>query len=119
MRYFSKFSESKFMNEVREINWDSIVQKYHCNVNKLFSSFYNKLDKLVNKHAPRKRLTKRDIKKFSKPWITTGIKQSIKEKNRLPSQGKHEEYKYYRNKIVTLIREQAERNIILSILKVI
>ena len=38
MRDFSKFSGSKFMNEVREINWDSIVQKYQCNVNKLFSS---------------------------------------------------------------------------------
>ena len=109
MRDFYKFSESKFMNEVREINWDSIVQKYHCNVNKLFSSFYNKLDKLVNKHAPRKRLTKRDIKKFSKPWITTEIKQSIKERNRLLSQGKHEEYKYYRNKIVTLIRASKKK----------
>ena len=109
MRDFSKFSESKFMNEVREINWDSIAQKYQCNVNKLFSAFYNKLDKLVNKHAPRKRLTKRDIKKFSKPWITTGIKQSIKEKNRLLSQGKHEEYKYYRNKIITLIRASKKK----------
>ena len=77
MRDFSKFSESKFMNEVREINWDSIVKKYQCNVNKLCSSFYNKL---VNKHAPRKRVTKRDIKKFLIPWITTEIKQSIKEK---------------------------------------
>ena len=68
----------------------------------MFSSFYNKLNKLVNKHVPRKNVTKRDMKNFSKPWITAGIKRSIKEKNRLLTQGEH--YKYYRNRISTLIR---------------
>ena len=48
------------MSEVSEVNWDSIVEKHHRDVNKLFSSFYNKLNKIVNKHAPRKKLTKRD-----------------------------------------------------------
>ena len=104
MRDFSRFSENKFMNELRQIRWNIIIEKHHKNVNKLFLSFYNKLNKLVNKHAPRRNVTKRDIKNFSKPWITTGIKKSIKEKNEFLNQAKYAEYKYYRNKISTLIR---------------
>jgi hypothetical protein len=104
MRDFSRFSENKFINEVRQIRWNIVIEKHRRNVDKLFSSFYNKLNKLVNKHVPRKNVTKRDMKNFSKPWITTGIKRSIKEKNRLLTQGEHEKYKYYRNRISTLIR---------------
>lgn len=101
-----------------QINWNTIIEKNRHDV-KLFSSFYNKLNKLVNKHAPRKKVTQRDIKKFSKPWITKGIKKSIKEKNRLLSQGQRDKYKYYRNKISTLIRISIKNTIIIHILKVI
>ena len=104
MRDFSRFSENKFINEVRQIRWNIVIEKHCRNVDKLFSSFYNKLNKLVNKHVPRKNVTKRDMKNFSKPWISAVIKRSIKEKNRLLTQGEHEKYKYYRNRISTLIR---------------
>lgn len=43
-------------------------------VDKLFSSFYNKLNKIVNKHAPMKVLSQRKAKQLSKPWITKGKK---------------------------------------------
>ena len=43
-------------------------------VDKLFSSFYNKLNKIVNKHAPMKVLSQRKAKQLSTPWITRGIK---------------------------------------------
>jgi hypothetical protein len=75
MRDFSRFSENKFINEVRQIRWNIVIEMHHRNVDKLFSSFYNKLNKLVNKHVPRKNVTKRDMKNFSKPWITAGIKR--------------------------------------------
>jgi hypothetical protein len=45
--------------------------------------FYNKLNKLTNKHAPLKLISKRKIKQSAKPWITKGIKKSIKIKNKL------------------------------------
>ena len=43
----------------------------------LFSTFYNKLNKLINKDAPPRSLSKRRIKRLSKPWITKGIRTSI------------------------------------------
>ena len=38
------------------------------------------------------------------PWITTGIKASIAIKCKLYASGDDSRYKYYRNKICTLIR---------------
>ena len=73
-------------------------------MDKLFSSFYNKFNKIVNKHAPMKTLSHRKAKQFSKPWITKGIRTSIKIKNRLYLSGDEDKYKSYRNKICSLIR---------------
>ena len=69
---------------------------------KSFSSFYNKLNKLINKQAPFKILSKRNAKQFSKPWITKGLRKSIKIKNRLFYSGDFLKYKLYRNRIVSL-----------------
>ena len=70
----------------------------------LFSSFYNKFSTIVNKHAPMKQLSSRKRKVLSKPWITTGLKVSIRMKNKLYPSGDEVRYKYYRNKISSLIR---------------
>ena len=43
-------------------------------------------------------------KQFSKPWITSGLKKSIKVKNSLLQSGNLVKYKFYRNRICTLTR---------------
>ena len=50
-------------------------------MDKLFSSFYNKINKIVNKHAPMKVLSQPKAKQLSTPWTTRGIKASMKLKN--------------------------------------
>ena len=70
----------------------------------LYVRFYNKLNKLINKHAPFKILSKRKAKQFSKPWISKGLRKSIKIKNRLFYSGDILKYKLYRNRIVSLSR---------------
>ena len=73
-------------------------------MNKFFSSFYNGLNKLTNKHAPLKNISKRKAKQLNKPWITKGLKKIIKIKNHLFYLGDFDKYKLYRNKILTLTR---------------
>ena len=73
-------------------------------VDKCFSSFYNKFNKLVNKHAPLRTVSKRKAKQLSKPWISRGLRKSIKIKNDLFHSGNPAKYKLYRNKILTLSR---------------
>ena len=83
-----------------------------CNktdINKSFSTFHNKLNKLLNKHAPLRPISKRSLRKNHKPWITKGIRRSIKIKNSLYYSGDSKTYKIYRNKILMLTRK-SKRN---------
>ena len=80
------------------------MSRNETNIDKAYSSFYNKLNKLINKHAPSKPISRRKIKSCSKPWITKGIRKSIKMKNKLLDGGNIKLFKIYRNKISTLTR---------------
>ena len=51
-----------------------------------------------------KTISNRKAKQLSKPWITKGIRISIKVKNKLYVSGDTANYKIYRNKICTLMR---------------
>ena len=46
---FSRFSEEDFNTELLQVNWELILSRQQ-NVNCAFSTFYNKLNKLINKH---------------------------------------------------------------------
>ena len=46
---------------------------------------------------------------FFKPWITQGIRASIKTKNKLFASGDQTKYKFYRNKINHLIQISKRR----------
>ena len=102
-RDFSYFSENSFADELSQFDWDSIsgAQIDPCHS---FSSLYNKVNKLLNKHASYKTLSQRRVKQMQKPWITRGLRKSIKVKNRLLYSGNKAQYKIYRNKILLLSR---------------
>ena len=104
VRDYSNFSPENFNNELTQINWDIITLDTHHDIDKMFSKFYSKFNRLVNKHAPLKTLSGRKAKRFSKPWITRGIRRSVKTKNKLFLSGDTEKYKLYRNHILTLTR---------------
>ena len=86
------------------MDWQRLVPVGETNTDKLFSSFYNKLNKIVNKHAPLKPISSRKLKTYAKPWITRGIRKSIQVKNKLLEGGNSDLYKEYRNKLTILTR---------------
>ena len=102
IRDFSKFSAENFVRDLSCVQWDQCLS--HTNVDKSFSYFYNRLNSCVNKHAPMKLVSKRKLKQFVKPWITKGIRASIKIKNKLYASGNEIKYKRYRNSICSLTR---------------
>ena len=67
VRNFSQFSADCFNAELSQVDWNTIVERKLCDVNDLFSSFYNKFNKLVNKQAPMKTISNRKAKQLSKP----------------------------------------------------
>ena len=103
-RDFSGFSVNSFNSELSEalLNQNNFVDQFVVDIT--FSNFYNTLSGLVEKHVPLKTLSKRKLKHFSKPWITIGLKKSIKVKNSLFQSGNFAQYKPYINKISALTR---------------
>ncbi len=81
MRDFSKYSKKRFIQDVSKINWNLGIADTNKNVDNQFSNFYNKLNEIINKHAPLRPISKRRLKQMNKPWITSGIRKSIKVNN--------------------------------------
>ena len=90
------------MTDLCEVDWNNIC--HSTDVNKSFSRFYKNINRLINKHAPLKDLSKRRLKLLTKPWLTKGIRRSIRVKNNLFFNSNWNKYKQYRNNLTTLIR---------------
>ena len=53
---------------------------FNLDPTKRFVSIFNKI---VNKYAPLRSATRKEKRRFNKPWLTNGILNSIKYKHRL------------------------------------
>ena len=108
---YSKLNAEKLQNDflnlnIHYLNDDSLT------VNAKFNSFLSSLDKLVNKHAPLKKLSKNDIKLRNKPWVNTRIQKMIRVRDRLFRRARRTNdesvkdlYKKIRNKVTSALKE--------------
>ena len=62
----------------------SITTDNQNDINRTFSSSFNTLNKLVNKHAPLRPVSNQQANRFMKPWITKGLRKFIKIKAWFP-----------------------------------
>ena len=95
------------------MDWNNYLKIYKNDTDLSFELFLGKISFLYNKHSPliiSKRKNKQDP---SKPWLTSGIIESIRIKNNLHKQfcqatnpaqrvSIHNKFKNCRNQIVTL-----------------
>ena len=109
------FDKENFILDMFDINWDEIIEIDKNDPNLSFNAFESKLMELIDKYMPLKKLTKGEIKLKYKPWITKGIRNSIKQREKLYKKyikakdheiklDYHLRYKTVRNLIVQLIR---------------
>ena len=108
VRIFSEKAKNIYQNLLSEISWDEELSNE--NVNEAIQVFSKKLQIAYNKSFPLKRLSRKRAK--DKPWITTGLKPSIKQKHLLYQQfvfDRTEEnkvaYKTLKNKLRSVIRK--------------
>ena len=106
-----KRSMTLFVTEDFLIDLGSTLENYpeinpNSSVNDDLSELTSIFMKTLDKHAPLKPMSRREIKLNAKPWITKGILISIKTRNRLlkscyqcQDPVKIEHYKKYRNKL--------------------
>lgn len=93
-------------------------KQQQLNTNDKFELFTLKLKQLLDKHAPLEKLSRKETKLKTKPWITSGILKSIQTRNRFykelckckfRDQQLHNHYKKFRNKL-TRIKEKSKQN---------
>ena len=79
---FSSFNEGKFVDDYTSLDLD-MFHKHDISIDNKFDYFYETLSNLVDKHVPSKKMTKKDIRLHSKPWITSKIVRLIRYRDRL------------------------------------
>ena len=78
---WSKFNREEFILDYFEIDWPHILKLQNNDTNTSFQNFFDSMSKIIDKHAPLKKLSKYKLKFQTKPWITTALQKSISIKN--------------------------------------
>ena len=100
-RSFKEFSETDFILELFQTNFQSI--EFHRDVNQSLALFYEKLHSVISKHAP---LMQKRVKRLVQPgWFNENIKQLIHKRNYFYKKKDWDNYKLLRNKTTSLIRK--------------
>ena len=106
-RKYTPQNKANFIDDLSSIDWLDICKD--ANTNDSFDTFHNKLCELHNKHFPVVKLKKKYNNR--KPWLSDGLRNSIKRKNKLYHKYKkidsvmnEKKYKEYRNKLSSCLR---------------
>ena len=78
-RDYSHFSSESFRDDVLIQTWNYS----HDNVHDSFRDFYLKLEVSVNRHAPLKKQSPKEIKLKSEPWLSDVILKLINIRNKV------------------------------------
>ena len=106
-RDYSKFSDESFRDDVSIQNFNNEFM----DINDQFNDFYFKLEGCVNRHAPFKKLTPKEVKLNQKPWISTELIKMIKIKNKLFYRKKRQPYNDNIKKLYNIFRNRVNREL--------
>ena len=115
-RDWSKFKQENFILDYFDKDWADLLQIDQQNVNFSMDIFLNKMDSILNTHAPLKKVNKYKLKFKIKPWITPALQKSISIKSNLLKkfitvkdpqikERYHKENKDYRNLLSTILKQ--------------
>ena len=106
-RDYSKYSSESFCDDVSIQNWNYS----HNNVNDSFNNFFTKLDATVDRHAPLKKSTPREIKMENKPWLSAEIIKLIKLRNKVFARKKGQPNNENCKRLYSLLRNRINRKL--------
>ena len=76
-RDYRNFDRENFILDPLNIEWNQVITIEINNPNESFNLFFSKIDSLINHYIPLRKLTRNEIKNKLKPWITSGIRNSM------------------------------------------
>ena len=115
-RKCKNFDRENFLLDYFEIDWNNTIEVDKEDVNISLSNFMIKINALLDKYMPLKKVSAKDFKRKYKPWISNKILQQIENKNKIfkkyikcknadqKSQLK-DQFKFLKNEITSLTRD--------------
>ena len=98
-RSFKTFDESKFVDDLKLVPWDTI--KLFDDTDDIMEAWLDLFLQVVDKHVP---VRQHRVKHKNQPqWMSPEILEAIKCRDRQKSLGNENEYKILRNKVIKLI----------------
>ena len=82
-RNFKNFNEREFDEALKNCDWDSILALVQNDPNLSMENLYNNTIFLLDEFAPYRKLSKKDYKLKSKPWVNNEILTKIHERDKL------------------------------------
>ena len=116
-RNFKHFNEREFVETINSIPWGEILQLESNDPNVPLENLYSYVDNLLDEFAPYKKVSKKEFKLKSKPWISKEIQYLMwqrdklfqkyyKETNLERKELLHVKYKSLRNELTKKKRQQ-------------
>ena len=72
------FDNESFLSELSQIEWKPVLNLHSNDPNISFESFHLKINSLIDKPLPLRKMNKKEIKQSHKPWISNEINSSNK-----------------------------------------
>ena len=85
-RDMRNFKQDNFMLDILDIDWLKTIEPEKNDANHSFDAFYETLNKIIDKHIPLRKITKKEYKQRFKPWITNEILAKMKQRDKLFNQ---------------------------------
>ena len=79
----TNFDRENFILDLLNVDWPSIISGEKKDPNYSTNSFEDTINSLLDKYLPLKKLTKKEFKQQFKPWITFGIRESMRRREKL------------------------------------
>ena len=80
-RDWSRFDQENFVLDYLSVEWDNFLLSHNTNTEKSHNTFLENFESLIDTYAHLKRISKNKLKFKDKPWITSGLQNSISIKN--------------------------------------
>ena len=81
-RNLKNFDKENFILEYLNINWEDELKLGRNDTNYSMEKFLERINNLIDKYIPLKKLTQKEFKRRHKPWINDEIINKIKIKNK-------------------------------------
>ena len=75
-----RFNKEDFLYDFLHINWDNTIEINKNDVNCSFDNFMAKINNILDKNMPYKKVSNKEFKNKYKPWINKEIIDSINKK---------------------------------------